>query len=75
MTEYGSPFWHEHLLLRDFLRKHPEQARQYERLKRELAPLHTRGYTYAAAKTDFIQSALVQARAEEMERMGMHSDQ
>ena len=62
LTEYGSRFWGEHLLLRDFLRTHPDQARHYELLKRELAPLHTRGYTYAAAKTDFIRSVLVQAQ-------------
>ena len=75
LTEHGSAFWRRHLLFRDFLRRHPEQARQYELLKRELAPLHTRGYTYAAAKTDFIRSALTQARAEEMQRTGTRADQ
>ena len=36
MTEYGGEFWVEHLLFRDYLRTHPEGARDYEQLKHEL---------------------------------------
>ena len=61
LTEYGNTFWREHLLLRDFLRRNPQRARQYELLKRELAPRFTRGGRYSAGKTDFIRSALAEA--------------
>ena len=54
LTEYRSAFWRDHLLFRDILRTRPEVARDYERLKRELAPRHTSGATYAQAKTAFV---------------------
>lgn len=62
LTEHGCAFWRDHVLFRDFLREHPEEAAEYERLKRDLAPRYTRGYAYAAAKTDFIRAALARAR-------------
>lgn len=62
LTEYDSAFWREHLLFRDLLRARPETALAYEQLKRELAPQHTSGATYAQAKTSFVQSVLAQAR-------------
>jgi GrpB-like predicted nucleotidyltransferase (UPF0157 family) len=51
VTEFRGPFWNRSVLFRDFLRTHPEAARNYEALKRELAPQFTRGYAYAEAKT------------------------
>ncbi len=36
MTEHGGSFWVDHLVFRGYLRTHPETARQYETLKREL---------------------------------------
>ena len=47
------------LFFRDFLREHPETAKQYELLKRELAekfPYDRKGYT--EAKTEFIEGIL-----------------
>jgi GrpB-like predicted nucleotidyltransferase (UPF0157 family) len=63
-TGHLGRFWTERMLFRDFLRGHLEDAKEYEALKRQLAPQFTRGYTYAQAKTDFIHSALARARAE-----------
>ena len=63
MTQWEGKFWLDHLLFRDFLRTHPEMARQYERLKRELmARLASDPPAYNAAKTSFIESIVQQAR-------------
>jgi GrpB-like predicted nucleotidyltransferase (UPF0157 family) len=47
---------------RDYLRAHPETAREYEQLKRRLAREHTDMNKYAMAKSDFVQETLAQAR-------------
>ncbi len=62
LTAHGSAFWRDHLLFRDFLRAHPQTAREYEDLKRQLAPRHLSGATYAPAKGEFIQAVLAEAR-------------
>lgn len=51
------------LAFRDYLRAHPDAAREYERLKRELAALTDAGdrssrEAYATAKTAFIERVL-----------------
>ena len=64
MVEHVSDFWVRHLLFRDYLRENPHEAAAYDRLKRELAArfgTDVEGYT--EAKREFIQSALVKARA------------
>jgi GrpB-like predicted nucleotidyltransferase (UPF0157 family) len=51
-----------HVLFRDFLRRHPEHARAYEALKRNLAQkfrVDREGYT--RAKTEFIREMLAHA--------------
>jgi GrpB-like predicted nucleotidyltransferase (UPF0157 family) len=60
----NSEFWERHLLFRDYLRAHPDVAAEYAQLKRELAPRFTETNDYAGAKTEFIQSIEVRARAE-----------
>jgi GrpB-like predicted nucleotidyltransferase (UPF0157 family) len=63
MVERTSDFWERHLLFRDYLRSHPEAAREYYVLKKELASkygLDREGYT--EAKTAFIESTLAKAR-------------
>ncbi len=58
----GSPAWREARLFRDWLRAHPDRARQYAEGKHELV---ARGYrdieAYAEAKTGFVHGALDQA--------------
>ncbi len=67
MAEHRGDFWTKHLLFRDWLRRHPEDAQDYFRLKKELADRFGRdreGYT--EAKTGFIESMVARARSEEM---------
>ncbi len=37
VTEFGGPLWERYLLFRDYLRAHPDAARQYFELKRQVA--------------------------------------
>jgi GrpB-like predicted nucleotidyltransferase (UPF0157 family) len=63
-VELASAFWRDHLAFRDHLRAHPEVARAYAALKRELAARFGRdreGYT--EAKAAFIRGALARSRA------------
>lgn len=62
LVEKGSEFWERHLLFRDYLRAHPQVARQYEQLKRRLAPLFDDVNQYADAKSDFIREIAKQAQ-------------
>ena len=55
----GSTAERETLAFRDYLRDHPETAREYARLKRELAPRYSTAtfesrQAYADAKTEFV---------------------
>ena len=53
------------LAFRDYLREHPEAAREYESLKRELASRFPPGRAddYASAKTDFVERIIAEAFA------------
>jgi len=65
MAELASDFWQEQLLFRDFLRTHPDVARQYCELKKGLASKHVSDIdAYTDAKTEFIKSVVARARAE-----------
>ncbi len=48
---------------RDYMRAHPEAAREYEQLKRKLAAEHTDMNSYAMAKSEFVQQVLARARS------------
>jgi len=63
MVEHGGAFWERHLLFRDFLRVHPERAREYARLKRDLAS-RFRGdrEAYTNGKKDFVRRVEEDAR-------------
>lgn len=57
--EFQGPRWEKELAFRDHLRIHPEVARQYEALKRELALKFTFDRDgYNNAKVDFIEDVL-----------------
>jgi GrpB-like predicted nucleotidyltransferase (UPF0157 family) len=58
-----SPALGRHLLFRDFLRTHPDAARQYAQLKKELAQqFHDDRSKYQDAKTAFIESLVQEAK-------------
>ena len=62
MVEAGSDFWVTHLRFRDFLRDHPEDARRYEALKRDLvARFENDREAYTASKAEFIKTMLSKA--------------
>ena len=66
-TALGSDFWERHLLFRDYLRSHPDTARDYAMLKRELATRHGRDWDgYVESKTAFIRTIDETARRERM---------
>jgi GrpB-like predicted nucleotidyltransferase (UPF0157 family) len=55
----GSTSLRNHLLLRDYLRSHPQAAEEYGRLKKELAQRFPNDVAnYCSAKTDFITECL-----------------
>ena len=67
LVEIQSDFWQRHLLFRDYLRTHPEDAKRYEQLKHSLAQRFTDTNEYAAAKTDFCQEIAAKALTWEQE--------
>lgn len=65
ITQPTTDFWIDHLLFRDYLRKHPSVAKQYGDLKQSLANVYRdKRVEYGQAKTDFIEDVLLKARAE-----------
>jgi GrpB-like predicted nucleotidyltransferase (UPF0157 family) len=72
MVEHGSDFWATHLLFRDYLRRHPEAAEAYAKLKRELAADFNATITatsdinvgYTDRKTEFVAEIVARAQAE-----------
>jgi GrpB-like predicted nucleotidyltransferase (UPF0157 family) len=65
MVRVSSDLWRDSLLFRDYLRLHPEIAREYETIKRELAAqyLHDKE-KYTDAKGPFVRSIVRRAREE-----------
>jgi GrpB-like predicted nucleotidyltransferase (UPF0157 family) len=65
MVNWSSDLWHDHVLFRDYLRAHPDIAREYETLKRELAALYLQDREkYTDAKGPFVRSIVRRAREE-----------
>jgi GrpB-like predicted nucleotidyltransferase (UPF0157 family) len=63
IVEVCSEFWEQHLLFRDYLRTHLDEAQRYEALKRDLAvrfPQDRERYT--DGKSDYIRAVMQQAR-------------
>ena len=69
LVSSSSEVWQDHLLFRDYLRAHPETAREYETLRRELAARYlTDKEKYTDAKGPFIRSIVRRAREERASR-------
>lgn len=63
MFQVGTEDWERHLLFRDYLRQHPDVAKEYEALKRELSSrFQTDRVGYTDGKTEFIESVVQRAR-------------
>jgi GrpB-like predicted nucleotidyltransferase (UPF0157 family) len=61
MTETDGEMWRR-LAFRDYLQAHPEDARRYERLKRELARAHRADReAYTDAKATFVAEIMAKA--------------
>ena len=58
----SSEMWRDHLLFRDYLRAHPEIAREYETIKRELVTMYLHDKEqYTDAKGPFVRSIVRRA--------------
>lgn len=65
VVKENSEFW-ERLLFRDYLRTHPDEAKRYETLKRDLARrFYTDREGYTDGKSSYIQSVLEKAQREQ----------
>jgi len=63
-VELGTRFWNDHLVFRDHLRAHAEDARAYGELKRVLAEKHGHDReAYTEAKSDFVRGVLARVGA------------
>jgi GrpB-like predicted nucleotidyltransferase (UPF0157 family) len=68
LVSWSSDLWRDHLLFRDYLRTHPEIAREYETIKRELATMYLQDKEkYTDAKGPFVRSIVRRARDEGFE--------
>ena len=66
IVEVNSEFW-ERKLFCDYLRRHPEEAKSYEALKRDLAAsFRSDREAYTNGKNDYIQAVMAKARCEKM---------
>lgn len=63
MVETTHDFFETHLLFRDWLRQHPDDAADYQALKERLSQEHDEVFAYTEAKSDFILGILARARS------------
>ena len=65
MCPEGSSAFERHVILRDYLRHHPDKAREYGAVKKRLAEQYHHDRTkYQAAKCEFVDSLMEEARQE-----------
>jgi GrpB-like predicted nucleotidyltransferase (UPF0157 family) len=65
LAAVGSEAWIKPILFRDYLRAHPDEARQYQELKRALAAQHISDMDgYIDGKTAFVASIVSKAEAQ-----------
>ncbi len=71
MLEVTNPDWEAMLLFRDYVRRHPDVAAEYQRLKLDLARrFPNRRGEYTAGKESFVKAVLKQARRTRDEMTG-----
>jgi GrpB-like predicted nucleotidyltransferase (UPF0157 family) len=64
ISEPASEAWQRPLLFRDYLRRHPDEAEKYHRLKTDLASRHRHDReAYTSAKDEFVEAIVRLARA------------
>jgi GrpB-like predicted nucleotidyltransferase (UPF0157 family) len=63
LVEINSDFWKRHLLFRNYLRAHPQDAKRYEKLKLELVKIFTDTHPYSSAKSEFCNEIYLKAIA------------
>lgn len=64
MVETNSQFWMDHLLFRDYVRAHPETAREYYEVKKDLTKTYpVDRVAYQHGKSAFIQLVMLRARS------------
>jgi GrpB-like predicted nucleotidyltransferase (UPF0157 family) len=62
LVKHGSDFWMRHILFRDYLRTHPDTAKEYFELKLRLVEKYAdMREVYTESKTDFIENVLENA--------------
>lgn len=62
MAPAGHPMW-ERLAFRDYLRTHPDEARRYEKLKRQLASTHSGDReAYTEGKAEYVNRITTRAQ-------------
>ena len=61
INELANGEFQKHVLFRDYMRAHPDDAREYENLKRELAARYDEVGTYAENKSEYVQGILRKA--------------
>ena len=64
VVRYGGKMWNDYIAFRDTLRSNPEIAREYERLKTELAASTGDRYAYTDGKHEFVEKVLESARGD-----------
>lgn len=63
LVRWSSKLWRDHLLFRDYLRAHPDAAREYETIKRQLAAVYLHDKeSYTISKGPFVRSIVRRAR-------------
>ena len=63
LTQYGSQFWEDHILFRDYLRKHPEECITYQDLKLQLAEKYSDDTVrYTDGKNEYVEQVLEKAK-------------
>lgn len=71
LCEEDSPWVHQFIVIRDYLRVHPEKAREYSDLKQKIIELHPNDYpAYRNAKVPFLEQLKQDAYQWEDNRSG-----